>query len=253
MSRSPYTLKTLLQSQPINYSIFMNTGNAFICEIFASAGMDIIAVDCQHGLYTEDTARQAFQAISAHNAIPIARSRWNDPAHIMRLLDFGAMGIICPMVNTPEDAQHFVNACRYSPQGKRSFGPIRASVIHGAEYHQHANDSILTIAMIETKQGLDNLDAILDIDTLDGIFVGPNDLSIDLGHPPLLDNDHQEFDAIMCHIASKANAKEKIIAVFTSGGAKKRIAQGYNMLIMANETMILKQHATQMLKDIKNL
>ena len=249
------TLKHLLQTDTPAFSIFMNTGCPFACEIFAHAGFPIIAVDCQHSVFTEQSALQAFQAIQTTNAIPIARSRWNDPSHIMRLLDFGAMGIICPMINTAEDAKKFVSACRYSPQGNRSFGPIRSAVAYGADYYKTANDAIITLAMIETADSLQNVDDILTVPGLNGIFVGPNDLSIDLGHPPLLDSDHTEFDKIITHIASKAKAQGKITGIFTGtiNGAKKRIKQGYNFIILSNDATVLKQQSAKMMADINSV
>ncbi len=249
------TLNQLLHADTPVFSIFMNTGNPFACEIFANAGLHIIAVDCQHGIFTEDSALHAFQAIQTTHAVPLARSRWNDPAHIMRLLDFGAMGIICPMINTPQDAQKFVEACRYSPRGNRSFGPIRSSVTYGAKYHTVADDTVVTLAMIETAKSLTHLDDILSINALNGIFVGPNDLSIDLGHPPLLDNDHPEFDSIIADIAAKAHAQGKITGIFVGSidGAKKRIKQGYTFIIIGNDAMILKQQATKMVRDINTI
>src|SRR5215210_7632061 len=105
----------------------------------------------------------------------------------MKTLDAGAYGIICPMINTREDAQNLVAWTHYAPRGMRSFGPTRATMYGGADYAQHANDEIVTFAMIETAKGLDNLDSILSVEGLDAIYIGPSDLSLALGCRPVLD------------------------------------------------------------------
>src|SRR3954466_7300504 len=107
----------------------------------------------------------------------------------MKMLDAGAYGIICPMVNTRADAERFVSAMRYPPQGGRSFGPIRALLHAGADYPQHANATVIAFAMVETRQALDNLDEILSVDGVDAVYIGPADLSLALGCPPRLDQD----------------------------------------------------------------
>ena len=103
----------------------------------------------------------------------------------------GAYGIICPMVNKAEDAERFVQACYYPPVGQRSFGPIRALLYSGADYPSHANEHILPIAMIETKEALDNLDEILRVNGLRAVYIGPADLSISLGCTPKFDQEEK--------------------------------------------------------------
>ena len=123
-------------------------------------------------------------AVSSTSAIPLVRPSGPYSAEIMRFLDAGSYGIICPMISTRTDAETLVAACRYPPLGQRSFGPARAQLYGGADYLRHANAEILALAMIETAEGLRNLDAILDTPGLDGIYVGPNDLSLALGYAP---------------------------------------------------------------------
>ena len=122
------------------------------------------------------------QAISQTDTVPVVRVPWNEPATIMKALDLGAYGIIVPLVNTAEDAAKAVAACRYPPVGMRSSGPVRAVHYGGADYVANANDEIVIMAMIETKEGLANLDAICATPGLDAVYIGPADLSFALGH-----------------------------------------------------------------------
>ena len=111
----------------------------------------------------------------------LARVNWNEPGQIMKILDAGCYGIICPMVSNRKEAENFVKACQYPPKGYRSFGPIRGLLYGGSDYAKHADDEILKLAMIETKEALDKLDEILDTPNLDGIYIGPADLSLAVG------------------------------------------------------------------------
>ena len=147
----------------------------------AHAGFDSLTVDMQHGLSHFESAVPMFQAISTTDTVPLARVPWNEPGIIMKLLDAGCYGIICPMINSADEAAAFVGACRYPPHGYRSYGPTRAALYAGADYAAHANEEVLTLAMIETKAGLENLEAIVQTPGLDAVYVGPADLSQSLG------------------------------------------------------------------------
>ena len=140
----------------------------------------------QHGPVGYDTALTMLQALSASDVTPLARVPWNEPGIIMKMLDAGCYGIICPMVNSAEEARRFVGACRYPPKGYRSFGPTRVSFYAGSDYAQHANDTVIALAMIETAQAIENLDAILDTPGLDD-DIGPADLSQSLGYQERVD------------------------------------------------------------------
>ncbi|MGS4820813.1 HpcH/HpaI aldolase family protein, partial [Raoultella terrigena] len=164
-------------------------------------------------------------------------------ALIMQMLDAGAYGIICPMVSSAEEARRFVAACRYPPLGNRSFGPARALLYGGKDYPQHANEQILTLAMIETRDGLKNLEAILDVEGLDGIFIGPNDLSLTLTGTASAESQHPEMLAAIDRVLTHTKAANKIAGIFCTSGpaAAARIAQGFTMVTPANDVMQLSQ------------
>ena len=126
---------------------------------------------------------------------------------IMKMLDAGALGIICPMINTREQAEQFVGYCRYAPLGERSFGPTRAISVHGVDYPSVANDQVIALAMIETRTALLNVDSIVATPNLTGVYIGPSDLALSLGFVPKLDHDEAAvLDAIKTILAAAHGA-----------------------------------------------
>ena len=152
------------------------------CEAMAHQGWDSLTVDMQHGLIDYSSALPMMQTISTTDVTPLARVNWNEPGQIMKILDAGCYGVICPMVSNKIEAEKFVQACMYPPKGQRSFGPIRGLIYGGGDYGDHANEEILKLAMIETKEALDKLDDIMSTPGVDGIYIGPADLSLSLIH-----------------------------------------------------------------------
>jgi 4-hydroxy-2-oxoheptanedioate aldolase len=125
-----------------------------------------------------------FQAAQAGGAVPLARLAWNEPWLIMRALDLGAAGVILPLIDNAAEAARAVQACRYPPHGKRSYGPVRSELVVGSAAPDVLGEDALCIAMIETRDGLDNVDEIAATPGLDGLYIGPSDLSLALGLPP---------------------------------------------------------------------
>lgn len=163
---------------------WLNLPELHTAEMIARMGLDWVCFDLQHGLMSHSHLLALIPAISATEATPLVRVAGNDAAAIGRVLDAGAHGVIVPMVNTPEEAARAVAACRYPPQGIRSCGPMRGVMLEGAHYLASANAEIACIAMIETGQGLDNVEAIAATPGVDALFVGPMDLSFGLGITP---------------------------------------------------------------------
>src|SRR5260370_22713783 len=161
--------------------------SGFSAEIMAPMGWASLVVDTQHGIVGYEPMVVMLQGFSHTVVTPRVRVPWNNRGDIMKALDAGAYGIICPMINSRAECEAFVGACRYAPRGYRSSGPIRATLYGGPDYHAKANDVIVAMAIIETTQALENLDAILSTPGLDGIYVGPSGLSITMGHSPGLD------------------------------------------------------------------
>jgi 4-hydroxy-2-oxoheptanedioate aldolase len=151
--------------------------NGVGAEILGQAGFDYLLLDTQHGGITWDNILSVLHGMATSATTALVRVGWNDPALIMRALDLGASGVIVPMVSTPEQAAAAAAATRYPPAGNRSFGPVRKMAAP-----QRANEDVLCLPMIETAEGMANLDAIVSIDGVDGVFVGPVDLALSLGH-----------------------------------------------------------------------
>ena len=154
----------------------------------ANAGFDWVCLDMQHGMLDYNDIKIMLPAISTTDTIPLVRVPWNEPYEIMKALDAGAYGVVVPMVNNREEAESAVAACRYPPQGNRSFGPLRASIYAGAGYAQEANSELACIVMIETEEALQNLDDIMSTPGVDGVYIGPADLAYALGLVPTGDN-----------------------------------------------------------------
>ena len=212
--------------------------SGFSAEVMSKQGWDSITIDMQHGVVDYPNALSMLQAISTTDVIPMARVNWNEPGQIMKILDAGAYGIICPMVSNRKEAENFVGACLYPPQGYRSFGPIRGLLYGGQDYGKHANDEIVKLAMIETREALDNLDQIMTTPGLDGIYIGPADLSLAIGEKPSFDKPEGDpvYEVIM-KILEHAK-KNKIIAGIQNGQpeyAEKMIKKGFQLVTIGSD------------------
>lgn len=159
---------------------WLSIGSPFTAEVMAAQGYDAVIVDIQHGALDYSDLLPMFQAMQSSGVVLGARVPWLEPGIIMKALDAGALQIICPMINTAEQAAEFVSYLRYPPKGQRSFGPTRAQFAQGGNIYAEANDQIVGWAMVETRQAMDNLDAIAATSGLDGIYVGPADLTFSL-------------------------------------------------------------------------
>lgn len=222
--------------------------SSWSAEIMAHAGLDSLTIDAQHGLATDlTTILPMLQAISTTNTVPLVRVAWNDPAEHMRMLDAGAHGIICPMLNTRAETEAFVQACRYPPLGYRSFGPMRASLLRGADYYRTANAETITLAMIETAAGYQNLEDIAQTPYLTGLYVGTWDLSLSLGLEKTADFDDPILRKILQNILDVAT-KNKLVAGIhcdtPENGIKMR-NMGFQMVTPMTDTFLLQKAATE--------
>ena len=230
----------------------------FSAELMAEQGYDSLTIDTQHGLVDYASMVAMLQAIRTSGVTPIVRTPWLDPAPIMRCLDAGAQGVICPMVNNREQAEAFVSACRYPPAGRRSFGPIRALVSLGADYQAHANDEVLCIAMIETAEAMDNLDAIMTTPGLDAVYIGPADLTLGVADgrlPPGFDPTHPEIvDAIKTILsAAKAAGIRAGLHCGTPEYAARAIGWGFDLVTLLNDARLMANAAKQDVHRMRSL
>lgn len=243
----------LLNGEPV-INGWCSIANAFSAEVLAHQGYDCLTIDMQHGAIGYEAALSMLQAISTTATVPMVRVPWHDPGIMMKLLDAGAYGLICPMVNDQQSAEQFVAACRYPPRGFRSFGPNRATLYSAAgssaAYAAAADTEILLFAMIETRDGLSNLDAILSVPGLDGIYVGPGDLSLALGAPPTMAPDEPRVVAAMASILEAAKRHRRFAAVHTDGPetARARWKEGFGLCTLQGDVRLLADAARMQLE-----
>lgn len=179
------------------FNAWLAMGNAFAAEVVATQGFDSVVLDGQHGVLDYNDILSMLQSTAAYDVTPLVRVPWLEPGAIMRAMDAGAYGIICPMVNNRAQAEELVSYMRYPPLGGRSFGPFRAAVSAGKGYATEANEQILCIAMVETAEAMSNLDDIVSTPGLDAIYIGPSDLTLSLSNGKLpAGSDRQEPEMI---------------------------------------------------------
>ncbi len=222
-------------------------------EAMAHVGWDSLTIDMQHGLIDYQQAVQMLIGISTTPTVPLARVPWLEEGIVMKMLDAGAYGIICPMVNTRADAERLVRACRYAPRGIRSFGPTRARLYAGDDYERRANDTVLAIAMIETREALDNLDAILDVPDLSGVYIGPADLSLALGKEPRFDQEDSVVLGAIERIITGARKAQKRVGIHngTVAYAERMIALGADFVTVGSDLRLLIAGAQQVVSAFR--
>lgn len=237
---------------------WLSIGNPFTAEIMAAQGYDSLTIDVQHGALDYSSLLPMFQAMRASGVVPMARVPWLEPGIVMKALDAGAYGVICPMVSTPAQAAEFVSYLRYPPLGQRSFGPTRANYSAGANYAAEANGEILGFAMIETAEGMRNLDAIAATPGLDGIYVGPADLTLSLSEgrlAPAFDREEPEMVEALQAIAA-ACRKHGIRAALHCGTpdyAARAIGWGFHMTTVGGDSRFLAAAASASVKAFRAL
>ncbi len=230
----------LAAGQPI-INAWCSIASSHVAEAIAHQGVDSVTIDLQHGAIDVAAAFQMLQAISSSPATPLVRVPWNEPGILTKVLDAGAYGVICPMINTAAEATAFVQACRYPPEGQRSFGPNRVVFYAGTDYWQHANREVLLLAQIETREAVQNLDSILAVPGLDGIYVGPGDLSLAYGAPPSMAPAEPSVLAVMGEIRARTRARDRIAAVHTDGAAtaRQRFSEGFQLCSLPTDIRFL--------------
>jgi 4-hydroxy-2-oxoheptanedioate aldolase len=232
---------------------WLSIPSAFSAEVMAHQGFDSLTVDMQHGVVDYQTAVTMLQAISTTPVIPLARVPWNDPGLLMKILDAGVYGVICPMINTRAQAEALVRACKYPPRGYRSWGPVRASIYAGTDYGDHANEELLVIPMIETAEAVENLDDILSVPGVDAIYVGPSDLSLALGCKPRLDQTDPPVVEAQKKIVAACKRHRVVAGIHnnTSTYALKMRDEGYQFLTLASDSRFLAAKAAEEAKATK--
>ncbi|MEM9342963.1 MAG: aldolase/citrate lyase family protein [Pseudomonadota bacterium] len=236
---------------------WLSIGNPFTAEIMAAQGYDAISIDLQHGALDYSDALPMIQAMRASGVSIGARVPWLDPATIMKVLDAGALNIICPMINSADQAAEFVSYIRYPPRGQRSFGPTRANFAMPG-YGPQMNDEVVALAMIETAEGMSKLEDIAATPGLDGLYVGPADLTLGTQQgrlAPGLDRQEPEMVELIQRIA-KVCAENDIKACLHCGTpeyAAKAIDWGFDLTTVSGDSRVLASAAGESVKRFREL
>jgi len=235
-------LKQLWQGGKPAVNGWLAIPSGFSAEVMAQAGWDSVTVDLQHGVQDYQSMVACFQAMQSHPVLPMVRVPWSEPGIVGKVLDAGAYGVICPMVNTADEARAFVSYCRYPPAGKRSNGPIRAGIYGvGTTYQSTANQEVLCLPMIETQEAVDNLDAILDVPGIDAVYIGPSDLGFSMGLPPVLDREEQAIMDIYGRIleGTRRRGLGACVHCGSPAYAARMIAMGFNLVTISNDSGLM--------------
>lgn len=243
----PNTIRAIWERGGCVLNGWLHVPNSFSAEVMAHAGWDSLTIDMQHGVVDYGAAVSLLQAISTTATIPLARVPWNEPGVIMKMLDAGCYGIICPMINGRAECEAFVGACRYPPQGYRSFGPVRAQLYAGQDYATNANTTVITMAMIETREAISNLHEILSTPGLDAIYVGPSDLSQSFGYPPRMDTTEPEIVSVIEQVIAAAREHGIVPGMHTGSVeyARQMAAKGMQFLTIGSDARLMAAAAGQ--------
>ena len=246
-------LKTIWADDGAALGLWISSANAAAAEQLGALSYDYINIDLQHGLIDYAEAVSLLRAMQSSSATLTCRVPWNEPGIIGKMLDAGAQGVVIPMVNTVAQAEAAVSACRYAPQGSRSFGPVRAARSLGGNYATEANDKIACIPMIETVEALANLDDILDVPGIDAVYVGPADLSISLGLPPGHDQADASFQDALATVVGACNERGIVAGIHSVPEVSPtRLEQGFRMVTVTSDLGALGLGAKSSLDSVRD-
>jgi 4-hydroxy-2-oxoheptanedioate aldolase len=246
------SLRAIWAGQGAALGGWLTVPSSVSAELMAHAGFDWVCVDLQHGLIDYAQMVHMLQGISSTDTVPLVRVPWNEPGIIGKCLDAGAWGVIVPMVNSAAEAERAVAACRYAPDGHRSYGPVRANTYAGAGYFERANREVLCIVMVETEVAVEHVDEILSVPGVDAVYIGPADLGVTLGLDPAPDHEDGRFTEAVERILRSARRHGVVPGI--AGNAEtavKRLAQGFQLVEVASDARLIGVGAGQALERVR--
>jgi 4-hydroxy-2-oxoheptanedioate aldolase len=254
----PNRIKSLWREGKPVLNGWLSIPNAFTAEIMAEQGYDSMTIDLQHGVIDYQASFGMLQALRASEVATLVRVPWLDPAAIMKALDAGAYGVICPMINNRAQAAELVSYVRYPPDGTRSFGPTRARFSAGSDYSAKADESILCLAMIETAEAFEQVEEIVSTPGLDGVYIGPSDLTLGLtGKRYRTGFDREEPEMVSAIQTILAKAHEAGIRAGLHCGtpayAAKAVSWGFDLVTLPNDVTLLAGAAAASVSDTRKL
>ena len=251
-------VKRLLQSGQPAVGTYMGLPSPQAAEYMAQIGFDWIVVDTEHYPIDITTASLMFTTMARTRTAPMARIPWNSPENIKRVLDAGAWGIIFPMVQSRDEAEMIVSACKYPPEGTRSVGGGRHSISFDTEagdYQKNANNEICVVLQIESVTGVERCDEILSVPGVDACFIGPNDLAASMHLPTAMESDDPRIVEAIAHIRDTARRLNVAPGIHTSGppAANRRIEEGFQFVAVASELRFMLGGAREAVNSVKAL
>ena len=247
-------VKRTLKSGGLTCGAFLQINSHISAEILSQAGFDWLIVDMEHAPVDLDSLLRQFQAMgNPPNCTPFVRAPWNDLVAIKRILDTGAQGIVIPYVNSRAEAEAAVSACKYPPEGTRGAAMSPRAARYGtstSQYFADANRDMVVIVSVETQEAVENLDEILSVPGLDGIFIGPMDLAVSLGHK---DVQCSEVGKAIEEIEKKVLASDKFLGTVATDWEKAAACyeRGYQWLILMQDGLTLASHAAEVVKRFR--
>lgn len=246
----PNPLHERLRSGEIALGAWLSMPSSVSAEAVAAGDFDFICIDMQHGLIDYADTVPMLQALTLGTATPIVRVPQNQPGHIGKALDAGAMGVIVPMVNSRAECEAAVAAARYAPDGGRSFGPTRAMAVEGDDYVERANSDVECIPMIETAEAVSAIDDILSVPGVNAIYVGPADLSVSLGYHPR-SNEPEFLDTLDTIVAACGRHGVTPGIHSNTATAQDRIDRGFRMIVVTADLVALRAKTAEDLETVR--
>lgn len=239
-------LRSVLESDGVAFGGWCSILDGFVAEVMASTGFDWCCIDLQHGIGGHGAMVPMLQGIEGTGTPTIVRVPWNEPAGIMRALDAGAEGVIVPMVDSAAQAAAAVDACRYAPDGQRSWGPARASLRRQDYSPATVNADVVCLPLVESAAAVSAVDDILAVTGVDGVFVGPSDLAVSLGVTPGQTSDPRLQEAVATVLAACRRAG-KVAGIFSpnDGALSAYTAAGFDMIAVSNDVRLLGRAARE--------
>ncbi len=249
------TLRELWERDEASLGGWCVIPSTFSAELMGRAGYDWVCIDTQHGLIGYDQMLPMLQALSATGTPAFVRVQWNQPAEIMKALDAGAQGVIVPMVSSREDARRAVGACRFPPEGYRSWGPTRAATLTAGFGPESANRSVVCVVMIETVEAMAALDEILSVPGVDGVYVGPNDLAVTHGLKPDATASDPEHRRLIETILAACRRHHLVAGIHCAGPdtAVRWREAGFRMLNVDNDALFVRAGAARVLEALRGV
>lgn len=245
-------VKETISSGGYAVNAWVSCDSPYVAEVLSHAGYDAVTIDHQHGMFGLDRVIALLQGVSGGPAMPMVRCSHLDLAEIGKLLDAGAYGLICPSIDTAEQCRALVSACRYPPIGQRSFGPSRGLLYGGSDYVEQANATVQVWAMIESSEALNNLEEIVNVPGLDGVYVGPNDMALSLGVPPATTSVASEVRDALARVLEVGHAAGIAVGAYCADAqsAVALVEDGYDLVTPGNDVVLLREGAASRLAAI---